>query len=139
LRWRYHSPRLYHGYTSAIMTELADGRLGELTYCRVRPSRRGYRAYADAIQVTAVADVVDETARRRAPELGAAAYTDFRQMILEEPLDAVDICLPHHLHAEAIVSAAQVGKAHLVREAALSHCPAGERGTAGGQCSKVCL
>ena len=53
---------------------------------------RGYRAYADAIEVIAVADVVEETARRRAAELGAAAYTDFRQMILEAELDAVDIC-----------------------------------------------
>ena len=34
-------PRLYHGYTSAIMTELADGRLGELTYCRLRLSHDG--------------------------------------------------------------------------------------------------
>jgi predicted dehydrogenase len=76
---------------------------------------RGYRAYADAIEVTAVADVVDETARRRAAELGAAGYTDFRQMIIESDLDAVDICLPHHLHAEAIVAAAQAGK-HILCE-----------------------
>jgi predicted dehydrogenase len=76
---------------------------------------RGYRAYADLIEVTAVADVIDETARRRAAELGAAAYTDFRQMIGEADLDAVDICLPHHLHAEAIVTAAQAGK-HILCE-----------------------
>ncbi len=76
---------------------------------------RGYRAYADAIEVTAVADVVEETARQRAAELGAAAYTDFRQMIIEADLDAVDICLPHHLHAEAIVAAAQAGK-HILCE-----------------------
>ena len=76
---------------------------------------RGYRAYADAIEVIAVADVVEETARRRAAELGAAAYTDFRQMIHEADLDAVDICLPHHLHAEAIVAAAQAGK-HILCE-----------------------
>jgi predicted dehydrogenase len=76
---------------------------------------RGYRAYADAIEVIAVADVVEETARRRAAELGAGAYTDFRQMILEADLDAVDICLPHHLHAEAIVTAAQAGK-HILCE-----------------------
>lgn len=76
---------------------------------------RGYRAYADLIEVTAVADMIDEIARRRAAELGAAAYTDFRQMILEADLDAVDICLPHHLHAEAIVSAAQAGK-HILCE-----------------------
>jgi predicted dehydrogenase len=76
---------------------------------------RGYRAYADAIEVIAVADVVEETVRRRAAELGAAAYTDFRQMILEADLDAVDICLPHHLHADAIVAAAQAGK-HILCE-----------------------
>ena len=76
---------------------------------------RGYRTYSDAIEVTAIADVVDETARRRAAELGAAAYTDFRQMIIEADLDAVDICLPHHLHAEAIVAAAQAGK-HILCE-----------------------
>jgi 1,5-anhydro-D-fructose reductase (1,5-anhydro-D-mannitol-forming) len=34
-------PHLYHGYTTAIMTELADGRLGELTYCRIRLSHDG--------------------------------------------------------------------------------------------------
>jgi predicted dehydrogenase len=76
---------------------------------------RGYRAYADAIEVVAVADVVEETARRRAVELGAAVYTDFRQMILEADLDAVDICLPHHLHAEAILAAARAGK-HILCE-----------------------
>ena len=76
---------------------------------------RGYRAYADMIEVTAVADVVAETAQRRSTELGAAAYTDFRQMISEADLDAVDICLPHHLHAAAIVAAAEAGK-HILCE-----------------------
>ena len=76
---------------------------------------RGYRAYADAIEVVAVADVVEEIAQRRAAELGAAAYTDFRRMILEADIDAVDICLPHFLHAEAILAAAQAGK-HILCE-----------------------
>jgi predicted dehydrogenase len=64
---------------------------------------------------SAGADVVEETARRRAVELDAAAYTDFREMIFEADIDAVDICLPHHLHAEAIVAAAQAGK-HILCE-----------------------
>lgn len=76
---------------------------------------RGYRAYADVIKVTAVADVMDQTARRRAAELDAVAYLDFRQMILEADLDAVDICLPHYLHAEAIIAAAESGK-HILCE-----------------------
>jgi predicted dehydrogenase len=76
---------------------------------------RGYRAYADVIKVTAVADVVAEAAQRRAAELDAAAYTDYRQMIMEADVDAVDICLPHYLHADAIVAAARAGK-HILCE-----------------------
>jgi predicted dehydrogenase len=100
---------------------------------------RGYRAYADAIKVTAVADVVEETARRRAAELDAAAYTDFRQMILDADIDAVDICLPHHLHAEAIVAAAQAGKHILCEKPLCLTCVAGRRGAAGGQYSRCDL
>jgi predicted dehydrogenase len=76
---------------------------------------RGYRAYAETIAVTAVADVVYQTASRRAAELGAVGYTDFRQMILDADLDAVDVCLPHHLHAEAIIAAAAAGR-HILCE-----------------------
>jgi predicted dehydrogenase len=76
---------------------------------------RGYRAYAETIAVTAVADVVYQTASRRAAELSAVGYTDFRQMILDADLDAVDVCLPHHLHAEAIIAAAAAGR-HILCE-----------------------
>jgi 1,5-anhydro-D-fructose reductase (1,5-anhydro-D-mannitol-forming) len=34
-------PRLYHGYTQAIMERLDEGRLGELTFCRIRLSHDG--------------------------------------------------------------------------------------------------
>lgn len=70
---------------------------------------RGYRAHSDSITVVAVADAFEETAQRRGAELDAAPYTDYRQMIVGEQLDAVDICLPHHLHADAIVAAAEAG------------------------------
>ncbi|MGI8869583.1 MAG: Gfo/Idh/MocA family protein, partial [Mycobacteriales bacterium] len=72
---------------------------------------RGYQAAADAITVAAVSDVVAENARRRAGELGdAATYSDYREMLEKTPVDAVDICLPHHLHVDAIVAAAEAGK-----------------------------
>jgi predicted dehydrogenase len=70
---------------------------------------RGYADHADKIGVTAVSDVVETTAEKRAAELGATPYTDYRQMIKQEQLDAVDICLPHHLHADAIIAAAEAG------------------------------
>jgi predicted dehydrogenase len=76
---------------------------------------RGYRANAETIAVTAVADVVYQTASRRAAELSAVGYTDFRQMIFDADLDAVDICLPHYIHAEAIIAAAAAGR-HILCE-----------------------
>ena len=70
---------------------------------------RGYAAHADKIKIAAVADAVETTAEKRGTELGAVPYTDYHQMIKEAELDAVDICLPHHLHADAIIAAAQAG------------------------------
>lgn len=71
---------------------------------------RGYRAHADRVAVTAVADAVPETAARRAAELGATAHTDYRELLADTAVDAVDVCLPHHLHADAVVAAAEAGK-----------------------------
>jgi predicted dehydrogenase len=71
---------------------------------------KGYRAHAGKIGITAVADAVEETAKKRGEELGAAPYTDYQEMLANEELDAVDICLPHHLHRDAIVAAAEAGK-----------------------------
>ena len=75
----------------------------------------GYRTHADRIVVTAVADNVDDTLARRSAELDAAPYADYGRMIREADIDAVDICLPHHLHRDAIVQAAQAGK-HILCE-----------------------
>jgi len=76
---------------------------------------RGYREHAGKIGITAVADAVEKTAADRGAELGAAPYTDYVRMLEAEELDAVDICLPHHLHRDAIVAAAQAGK-HILCE-----------------------
>jgi predicted dehydrogenase len=71
---------------------------------------RGYQAFAETVLPAAVVDAISEVARRRAAELGGVpVYTDYRQMIAQTELHAVDICLPHHLHAEAIVTAAEAG------------------------------
>jgi predicted dehydrogenase len=84
---------------------------------------RGYAAHADRITVSAVADAVPETADRRAAELGVQGFTDYRRMLAETEVDAVDICLPHHLHRDAIVAAAQAGK-HILCEKPLCLTPA---------------
>ena len=42
-------------------------------------------------------------------------YTDYHTLINEADIDAVDIRLPHHLHADAIIAAAGAGK-HILCE-----------------------
>lgn len=89
-----------------------------------RAHTRGYLANADTIRVAAVSDVVESLAIERAGQLGgAAAYHDYREMLGRPDLNAVDICLPHHLHAEAIVAAAEAGK-HILCEKPLCLTPA---------------
>jgi predicted dehydrogenase len=74
-----------------------------------------WRALAGRATVTAVSDVAApaaaETARLVAGDGPApAVYTDYGALIREAPIDAVDICLPHHLHADAILAAVAAGK-----------------------------
>nr|BBH89948.1 dehydrogenase [Thermosporothrix sp. COM3] len=79
------------------------------------PHINGYNKLPDA-QVTAVCDIVEENARRCA-ELagGATVFTDLKEMLDKADITAVDICLPHHLHKDAIVAAANAGK-HILCE-----------------------
>ena len=75
----------------------------------------GYQAFADRIGVTAVTDANPETLARPRDELGAVAFANYAQLIADGDIDAVDICLPHHLHADAIIKAANAGK-HILCE-----------------------
>ncbi|MFC7455646.1 Gfo/Idh/MocA family protein [Brachybacterium sp. GCM10030267] len=76
---------------------------------------RGYAAHPDRVQVTAIADADPETLSRRITQTGAEGYADFHALLAEADVDAVDICLPHHLHRSAIVAAAQAGR-HILCE-----------------------
>lgn len=84
---------------------------------------RGYATHADRIAVTAVADVSATARERRATELGARGFADYRDLLAEADVDAVDICLPHHLHRDAVVAAAEAGK-HILCEKPLCLTPA---------------
>ena len=70
----------------------------------------GYLRAPDDVVVSAVADVDAEHARSLAARAGGArVFADYRAMLAASVVDAVDVCLPHHLHAEAIVAAAEAG------------------------------
>jgi predicted dehydrogenase len=70
----------------------------------------GYRRMPGRARVSAVADVVVANARQVAQAVGGArVHTDYRELISSGEVDAVDICLPHHLHVDAILAAADAG------------------------------
>lgn len=70
----------------------------------------GYLRNPDTVEFAAIADPVAESAeKRRGEDDGVRIYSDYREMIAAGGLDAVDICLPHHLHAEAVIAAADAG------------------------------
>ena len=76
----------------------------------------GYLLAGDRARVTAIADIDAEHARHHADRVGGATiFTDYHEMIASGMVDAVDICLPHHLHKDAIVAAAGAGK-HILCE-----------------------
>ena len=76
---------------------------------------KGYAAIPDRARITAIADVNPEALAARTEETGATGYADFHELVQDPEVDAVDICLPHHLHKAAIVAAAEAGK-HILCE-----------------------
>jgi predicted dehydrogenase len=70
----------------------------------------GYRRNPDLVEFVAVADPVAANALKRAEGTSARIYADYDELLRQDDVDAVDICLPHHLHRDAIVAAARAGK-----------------------------
>ena len=66
----------------------------------------------ERLEVVAVCDIIEE----RAIELrdkyfpDAAVYTDYKELLKDESIDAVDICTPNYLHSIIAVDAFKAGK-----------------------------
>lgn len=77
-----------------------------------RAHGRAFQQLGDQqISIVVTCDIDENLAQQRAQELNAAEWTtDWHQVISREDVDAVDICLPHDLHAEVAITAAQAGK-----------------------------
>jgi predicted dehydrogenase len=70
----------------------------------------GYLLAGERAKVAAIADIDADHARRAAQKAGGAeVFSDYHELIGSGLVDAVDICLPHHLHADAILAAAAAG------------------------------
>ncbi len=61
------------------------------------------------VQLEAVCDVVKERAVDKANRYGCRYYTDYKEMLDRENLDAVHVCTPHYLHAPMAIYAANRG------------------------------
>jgi predicted dehydrogenase len=67
------------------------------------------------LDVAVICDVVADAARSLAAPLNIATVTDYRAVLADETIEAVYIALPHHLHEEATIAAAEMGK-HILLE-----------------------
>ena len=69
-----------------------------------------YHDYPKA-EIYALCDANEQVARDRAQEWNVQHwFTDYREMLADEAIDAVEIITPHHLHAEMTVHALEAGK-----------------------------
>ncbi|MDD4849141.1 MAG: Gfo/Idh/MocA family oxidoreductase [Gemmiger sp.] len=77
---------------------------------------RNFAARVPGARMVAVSDVVEQSARQAAEELGADGWTtDYRQVLENPAVDAVIVVTPTKYHHEIVVAAAQAKK-HILCE-----------------------
>lgn len=67
------------------------------------------------VVIAAVCDIVEERANYFAKKYGAAAYTDYNELLHKETVDIVSVCLPNYLHAPVSIAALEAN-AHVLCE-----------------------
>ncbi|MER6850064.1 Gfo/Idh/MocA family oxidoreductase [Streptomyces flaveolus] len=71
---------------------------------------------APGVHVTAVCDIVSGTAERVAKPVGAAVFSDYRDLIASGTVDAVIVNTPHALHTDIVTDCAAAGLHVLVEK-----------------------
>ncbi|WP_231571442.1 Gfo/Idh/MocA family protein [Gordoniibacillus kamchatkensis] len=68
-------------------------------------------AKLEGVQVVAAADVNEQELGRVADQYGIAhRYTDFRELLARDDIEAVDVCLHNNFHAPMTIAALRAGK-----------------------------
>ena len=67
-------------------------------------------------ELAAVADLNTELAEKIGKQYGCSVYSDYKEMIEKEQLDAVDICVPEDFHVQTAVDVANMGKTFLIEK-----------------------
>jgi predicted dehydrogenase len=78
----------------------------------------GYKACeSEGVRILACADVNADTARLAAEQFDVPhVFTDYRQLLAMDEIDAVSICTPNYLHAQPTIDALEAGKHVLVEK-----------------------
>ena len=71
---------------------------------------RGYAAVPDLCEIVACSDLVEATAKAAAEKFGVpATYTDYKEMLAKENLDAVSVTTPNKFHMGPTIDALKAG------------------------------
>jgi UDP-N-acetyl-2-amino-2-deoxyglucuronate dehydrogenase len=65
--------------------------------------------------LVAICDMSKERADKLAAEFGVKAYYSLDDMLRDPAIDVVNVCLPNHLHHDAVIACAKAGK-HVLTE-----------------------
>lgn len=72
------------------------------------------------VEIVGMASRTEKSAAQTAREFHIpSVYTDYRNLLERKDLDAIDLCVPTHLHEEMIIEAAKAGK-HVICEKPLT-------------------
>ncbi len=77
---------------------------------------RGWSAFPKKATIAAFSDVATDRAQAMGnlyTDGSAKVYDSIDAVVADPEIDVIDICLPHHLHADAVIKAAKAGKAIL--------------------------
>ncbi len=92
------------------MKKLRIGIIGNGGICK-GAHVRGY-LQEDRVEIVALCDIIKERAEYVRDEYfnNADVYTDYKELLKDETIDAVDICTPNYLHSIIAVDAFNAGK-----------------------------
>ncbi len=90
------------------MAKLKVGVIG----CGAIAQRRHLLEYAanTEVEIVAVCDIREDRAEEMAALYGAETYTDYKDLLKDDAIDAISVCLPNYLHAPVSIDSLNAGK-----------------------------
>ena len=62
------------------------------------------------VEIVAVCDIVEDRVKETAETYNAKAYTNYEELLADESINAISVCLPNYLHAKVSIAASNAGK-----------------------------